>query len=253
MLKCKNCGITDKDVLVKHHASYKPEQVEILCWNCHAKLHKRIDARKRVVQTEPRYVIPFLNVTDVFEHIVRYYAKKIALEKDRIPILVDLTAGKRGMYENLEDFDCVDPVFIDVDRTVGPDIRSDSRFVPLKELCADMVVVDLPYPARLMSWSRGLYKTMPVRSYARLSKSLAKEVARILRQDGVLIWKCIDVFLKREQRLLPVHMNVAEWVRKGGKLRLWDIVVAVEPKATTRTFRRSVGLHTYFLIFRKLR
>jgi len=197
-----------------------------------------------------RLVSAILNVSDAFEHIVRFYAKQF----DHRPLLVDLTAGKRRMYESLlEGLDICDFIFCDIESSQNPNLVCDSRFVPLKELCADIVVVDLPYPTKLMSWSKHLYRTISVRRYASISKALIKEAARILKRDGILIWKCIDVFLKREQRLLPVHMNVAEWVRKGGKLRLWDIIIAIEPRATTRTYRRSIGLHTYFLIFRKLR
>jgi len=189
-----------------------------------------------------------LKIPDAFEHIVRFYGRQF----NERPLLVDLTSGKRKMYEMLEDYNQIDFLFLDVDPSVDPSLIADARFCPLREGCTNIVVVDLPYPARLMSWSKHLYKTVSINTYRNLARKIAKEARRILKEDGILVWKCIDVFLKREQRLLPIHMLVIKWVREAG-LRLWDIVLGIEMKATTRTYRRSVGLHTYFLIFRKLR
>ena len=41
--KCSNCGITDVNVLVKHHISYYPEITIPLCNNCHFLVHKHPD------------------------------------------------------------------------------------------------------------------------------------------------------------------------------------------------------------------
>jgi len=189
-----------------------------------------------------------LNVTEAFEHIVRFYAKQFGHR----PLLVDLTAGKRRMYESLLEIpEICEFIFIDIDESYKPSLVCDSRLVSLRDSIADIVVVDLPYPTKLMSWHRHLYKTWSIRRYRYIAKQIGKEAWRILRKDGVLIWKCIDVFLKKERRLLPIHMLVTRWVQEAG-LRLWDIIIAAELRAVTRTYRRSVGLHTYFLIFRKL-
>jgi len=188
-----------------------------------------------------------LNVSDTFERIIRFYAEQF----DHKPLLVDLTAGKRRMYESLIKIpEICEFIFIDIDESYKPSLVCDSRLVSLRDSIADIVVVDLPYPTKLMSWHRHLYKTWSIRRYRYIAKQIGKEAWRILRKDGVLIWKCIDVFFKNKPRYEYVHAYVAERMKRIG-FTPWDIVIAIEPKAATRTYRRSVGLHTYFLIFRK--
>jgi len=190
-----------------------------------------------------------LNVPNTFERIIRFYAKQFSHK----PLLIDLTAGKRKMYGSLfEISNLCDYLFCDVTPSVNPNLVCDSRFLPLREGCCDIAIIDLPYPTKLMSWSRRLYNTISMERYRKLARKMALETRRILRKDGILVWKCIDVFLKKQQRLLPIHINVVNWAREAG-LRLWDIVIAIEPRATASTYRRSVGLHTYFLIFRRLK
>jgi len=50
--KCYKCGCTDKK-LIHHHKSYEPEEIVMVCWSCHQKLHK-ILRKSGVCTTSPQ-------------------------------------------------------------------------------------------------------------------------------------------------------------------------------------------------------
>lgn len=55
MSVCEICGATDN--LERHHTSYEPKVIIILCRNCHRKEHKKPNAPKR----------PFTNIVIFLE------------------------------------------------------------------------------------------------------------------------------------------------------------------------------------------
>jgi len=186
-------------------------------------------------------------VAEAFERIIKFYKRHFP---DTKPLLIDLTAGERKMYDFLDDYDGVDFLFIDIDPSLEVHIHADSTYAPVREGCAHFVIVDLPYPTKPVSWNVLRYKNISMRKYRRISRKILQETKRILRKDGYLIWKCMDFFKKRERRLVLLHALVTKWANEAG-FKLWDLIVAVKSPPTTKRISRSSTVHEYFLIFRK--
>ena len=79
-----------------------------------------------------------------------------------------------------------------------------------------------------------------------------KEAMRVLKPDGVLVFKCQDVI--HNHKMHCTHVNVCNWAASEG-FRLLDLFVLTAksrmPGPQKGTQRHSRVFHSYFLVFKK--
>lgn len=82
--------------------------------------------------------------------------------------------------------------------------------------------------------------------------STLKEVERVLKKGGVLIFKCQDII--HNHKFLCTHLNVITWALQCN-LKLIDLFVLCAknriPIYTVKTQQHARVFHSYFLVFKK--
>ena len=83
-------------------------------------------------------------------------------------------------------------------------------------------------------------------------RAVLLESARVLKEKGVLVFKCQDIV--HNHQLHPTHIHAVRWAAEAG-LRLLDLIVMPAkhrmPSPQKGTQRHARIYHSYFLVFTK--
>jgi len=78
-MRCISCGFSDRKYLIKHHVSYNPEKVVILCYYCHRVAHGRVKKGEVVDQNEALTILK--SIEDLKEVLRDFGFERASLEK----------------------------------------------------------------------------------------------------------------------------------------------------------------------------
>jgi SAM-dependent methyltransferase len=134
--------------------------------------------------------------------------------------VLDLSAGRRNIWINKRRDDVV---WLDIREEVRPSVVADSGALPFAAGTFDLVVFDPPHttfgPNAQMAARFGSYKAADIRA---LVHRTGREIARVLRQDGLCAFKwsnhghqSVEAMLSRMPHLDPLFGQVVKRVIKG--------------------------------------
>lgn len=170
----------------------------------------------------------------------------------------DLTYGKGGFWKGLDE----PRLKFDIDPQAPGVVAASSDALPLADDSLGSVVFDPPFLTYVRAGRNGNGSMIMARQFAGYwrydeleehYKNSLTEISRVLRKDGVLIFKCQDIV--HNHRLHPTHSFVIEWARARG-LRLLDLYVLTAnhrlPAPNRRGTQKHARIHhSYFLLFRR--
>lgn len=119
--------------------------------------------------------------------------------------ILDATAGYRGMWF---DKDHPDTVFIDIRPETRPGIIADNTQLPFKDETFDMAIYDPPHiKGGPTHWCSKKYGTRKPTTFKRDIRLAAGELLRVLRHEGILIfkWSTHDIALSTVLKLFPAR------------------------------------------------
>lgn len=182
----------------------------------------------------------------------------------------ELLKGIIQIHLNNKDIDC-DPMFFkgnfyknginkpkfifDINPIVNYCPKGDATNLPLENDSLNSIILDPPYMFDVGGKSKDFYSSITHGIYKNIDDMLnnyeliIKEAYRILKNKGILIFKCQDY------RNISIHSIIREFAINNG-FKEKDIVILVKPnkiynpKLNQRIFRK---IHTYFWILEKKR
>jgi tRNA G10 N-methylase Trm11 len=189
------------------------------------------------------------NQNDILTSIQSLYCSEIE---------VDLTYGNGAFYKNIPQpkikFD-IDPLFPDV-------TKASSINLPLENESINSCIFDPPFLTYVRQGREGngnMIMSNRFSGYWKYSElqehyiGTLKEVSRILKPKGFLIFKCQDII--HNHKMHCTHANVIEWAKEHN-LFLVDLFVLVASHRLPSPNRKGKQqhariFHSYFLVFGK--
>jgi hypothetical protein len=169
----------------------------------------------------------------------------------------DLTYGNGGFWKTTtRPFHC-----FDLEPTQKFVRAADSRSIPLEEDTLNSVVFDPPFITYVRSGSRSIMakRFSGYWSYEELTehyKETLRDVCRVLKEKGVLIFKCQDIV--HNHRLHCTHANVISWacefsfILKDMFLLIAHNRMPTKASANGKQCQKHSRIHhSYFLVFEK--
>ena len=167
---------------------------------------------------------------------------------------VDLTYSTGNFYKNI-----IDPKLkFDINPQVSDVIQSDYTNIPLKDNSVSSLMFDPPflatqpkeYPQGAMICRFGYFKNVE-ELWESYYKAI-KEVYRVLKEDGVFVFKCQDTILSAKQYL--THVEIINCCIDAGFYPK-DLFVLLAKNRLVRTGQKNQyharKFHSYFLVFIK--
>lgn len=160
--------------------------------------------------------------------------------------VLDVTASKRRMWRGIER----PVVYLDIDRSQGPDVAGDFRFLPFASQAFDVIVFDPPHlpmaaASRLshegMIATYGLQASEVGDNISGFFAPFLREAARVLRQDGVIFAKLKDFVHNHRYQWTLVDWISA--VRSVVGLTPCDLIVKRDPSGGALTSSKWVTAH----------
>lgn len=169
----------------------------------------------------------------------------------------DLTFGNGGFYKKIK----VPELCSDLNPKKDFVSKQDSSNTEYESDSLENVIVDLPF----LPYIRESHKAIMAKrfsgywQYGELIvayQNTLKEVARILKPKGILVFKCQDIILNH--KYTPTHLTTILWAKEIG-LILEDIFILVAThrmpvKAAPHGRQKQQHarmFHSYFLVFKK--
>jgi len=120
-------------------------------------------------------------------------------------LILDATCGRRGIWFDKENNEAV---YLDIRRVVKPDILADDKNLPFIDKIFDVIVFDPPHvslgPKSIMASLYGRFSLQQIRELISLG---AREFHRVLKDDGVLLfkWNTHDMSLEKVLHLMGAY------------------------------------------------
>jgi len=183
---------------------------------------------------------------EILENILELYARERGID-------CDLTYCRGGMYKFLD----IEPKFkFDKYPRVPGIISADSRQLPIADNSFKTVVFDPPFLISsnnngIMAKKYGCFKTyIEMIEYIELS---LKEIKRILKTYGILIFKCQDTIDGRVNYF--THVDVINVARAIGFKNIDIFIYVSKNRLKIKSIikqRHARKFHSYFIVFRKV-
>jgi len=171
----------------------------------------------------------------------------------------DVTFGNGSFYKNPEDWP---ELRFDLDESLENCMPASSDNLPVKDFSLDSVVFDPPFLTYVRDNRNGNGNMVMSRRYsgywrydelAEHYQNSLKEFHRVLKKDGLVVFKCQDII--HNHKMHATHVNVINWACDVG-FRLLDLFVLVAnsrlPSPNRKGKQKHARIyHSYFLVLKK--
>lgn len=145
------------------------------------------------------------------------------------------------------------PYRFDINPQVDGVEKADARILPFVDNMFNSMILDPPFMFGIHGKSEKYYssRTHGIMSWEELSalyKDILREASRVLKERGVLIFKCQDY---TDSKTTMTHALVYNWATELG-FYAKDIAILVKPNKVyngNTTQRHLRKIHTYFWVF----
>ena len=188
----------------------------------------------------------------VFENEQELLKALIDIHSAGMPIHIDPMYFKGNFYKD----GIVKPFHRFDINPQGDCLKGDARNLPIEDNYSNNIILDPPFLFGIHGKTKEYYssKTHTIfknfEELEELYKAILKEAHRILKKNGILIFKCQDY---TDSKTTMTHSLVYNWATELG-FYAKDIAILVKPNKVynSKTQQRHLRkIHTYFWVFNK--